>query len=303
MTSAGSNRVAFAVEDSFRTLPDIPTWIQPGLNVQPTDLTWDNGLQRARQPDDPRSDGSREGNAEGTFGITFELTDTNYEELVLANSTNDGLADESSTAPTCAWYVEQKLPNGTDREVFLEGAGVDSWTINYTQGENVTVDLSFTYTQQYDAVDVDAPDAPGDGAIDQPAKDDVVSFHAFDFDFNATNIEKLQSLTVDVASMLNTERGQSRFFQAMNIGSYEKSVTFEAIIDNAERQEAAYGSIGATKGSTSTIAEQTGTVTLGSLGDYNLTRVQPNDYSWSNLVSQENTTDPVTAQFVDITKA
>jgi len=301
VTSAGSNRVAFSVEDSFRTLPGTPTWIQPGHNITANDLTWNNGLQRARQPDDPRSDGSREGNAEGTFGITFELTDRNYEDLVFANSTTDGLADEATTAPTSTWYIEQELPT-TTREVFLEGAGVDSWTINYMQDENVTVDLSLTYTQQYDAADADAPTAPADGAINQPAKDDIVPFHAFDFDFNATNITKLQSLSVDISSMLNLERGQSRFIQGMNIGSYEPSLTFEAIIDNQERQEAAYGSIGATKGSATTIAEQTGTVTLGSLGDYNLTRVQPNDYSWNQLVSQENTTDPVSTQFVDIAK-
>lgn len=302
MTGAGSSRVSFAVEDSYRTLPDVPTWIQPGLDVSVGSATLENQLQRARQPDDPRPAGSREGNLEGALNVSFSLTDTNYHDLVFANGTADGLATSAALAPSATWYLEGELPDGQE-ERFLEGASVTSWSINYTQGEKITVDLTIVYANEYDPADVDAPDVPGDGAIDQPAKDDIIMWHAFDLDFNATTVEKLQSASVDIGSMARPRRDQSRFISDMVVGAYEPTLSFEAILGDTDRRELAYGSSGATKPSVDTIDEQTATVTLGSLGDLSLTGVQPNTYDWQQLVDAEDTTDPVEAQFKGVTFA
>jgi len=293
--------VAWELESSFRELPGTPTWKQPGLNITVSSVSLENALQRNRQPDDPRPDGSREGNLEGAYSISFDLTDRDYEDMTFANSAGDGLAQEASLAPTATWYLEGELPGGSE-ERFLEGAAVTNWTINYNQGEPVSVDLTITYTQEYKAGDADAPAAPSDGGISQPDKSDKVMWHSFDADLNAVNIEKLQSFSIDIANMAQPRRGQSRFIQDFVVGAYEPTLSFEAILAGTNRRELAYGSSGATKGSTDTIDETNVTLTLGSLGDYTATRAQPNSYSWSNLVSEENTTDPVDAQFVDFMK-
>lgn len=293
--------MAFEEEESFRTLPGTPVWVQPGLNIDVTSVSLENALQRNRQPDDPRPDGSREGNLEGAYSISFDLTDRNYEGLVFSTSNDNGLAQEAKLAPTATWYLEGELPGG-DEERFLEGAAVTNWTINYNQGEPVRVDLTITYTQEYKAADADAPAAPGDGSINQPDKSDKVMWHSFDADLDTVNIEKLQSLTVDIANMAQPRRGQSRFIQDFVVGAYEPALSFEAILAGTNRRELAYGSSGATKGSSSTISEVDATLTLGSLGDYTCSRVQPNSYDWQNLVSEENTTDPIDAQFSDFVK-
>jgi len=302
VTGAGSSRVAFAVEDSYRTLPGTPTWIQPGLDVSVGSASLENQLQRARQPDDPRPAGSREGNLEGALNVSFSLTDTNYHELVFANGTGDGLATSAALAPSATWYLEGELPGGSEERI-LEGASVTSWSISYTQGEKVTVDLTIVYAYEYDPADVDAPDVPADGAINQPAKDDIVMFHGFDFDLNATNVSKLQSLSVDISNMARPRRGQSRLIQDMVVGAYEPSLSFEAVLDDTGRRELAYGSSGATKPSVDTITEQSGTITLGTVGTLSLSGIQPNTYEWSQLVESEDTTDPVEAQFKGMTFA
>ena len=303
MTGAGSARVAYSLEsEGYRELPDVPTWTQPGLDVSVGSASLENQLQRARQPDDPRPAGSREGNLEGALSVSFSLTDTNYHELVLANDTGDGLAESAALAPSATWYLEAELP-GNSEERILEGASVTSWTINYTQGEKITVDLTMTYANEYDPADAEAPDVPGDGAIDQPAKDDIVMWHGFDLDFDATNVEKLQSASVDIGGMARPRRDQSRFINDMVVGAYEPTLSFEAILDDSGRREYAYGSAGATKPSADVIDEQTATVTLGTLGDLSLTGVQPNTYDWQQIVDSEDTTDPVEAQFKGLTFA
>ena len=303
MTGAGSSRVAYSLEsEGFRELPDVPTWTQPGHNVSVANASLENALQRSRQPDDPRPDGSREGNLEGAFSISFDLATDDYHELVFANESEDGLADGAALAPTATWYLEGELPDGSEERI-LEGASVESWTINYQQGEAVSVDLTIVYTTEYDPADADAPEPPGDGEISQPAKDDIIMWHAVDFDFADVNVEKLQSLSVSISGMARGRRGQSRLIQDIVVGAYEPSLTFEAILSDDNRRETAYGSVGATTASLDTIDEQAATLTLGALGDFNITRIQPNSYDWSSLVESEDTTDPVDCHFVDFTEA
>lgn len=302
MTGSGSARVAWSLEETYRELADVPTWTQPGLDVSVGSASLENQLQRARQPDDPRPAGSREGNLEGALNVSFSLTDDNYHELTFANDTTDGLATSAALAPSATWYLSAELPGNTEERI-LEGACVTSWSISYTQGEKVTVDLTIVYAYEYDPADADAPDVPADGAINQPAKDDIIMFHGVDFDLNATNVSKLQSLSVDISNMARPRRGQSRLIQDMVVGAYEPSLSFEAVLDDTGRRELAYGSSGATKPSVDTIDDQTATLTLGSLGDYTLSGVQPNTYEWSQLVESEDTTDPVEAQFTDFSEA
>jgi len=301
MTGAGTGTAAYAAEDSFRTLPGTPTWIQPGFDMSIGSASLANALQRSRHQGDPRPAGSREGNLEGALSLSFSLTDDQYHELTFANDAGTGLATEGKLAPTSTWYLEGRLPDGSEARI-LEGAGVESWTINYQQGEDVTVDLTIVYTAEYDPADADAPTPPIEDDITKPTKSDKVMWHDVDFSLDSTTVEKLQSLSVEVGNMARPRRGQSRYIQDMVVGAYEPSLSFEAILAGTNRRETAYGSIGATTPE-DTITEQTATLTLGSLGDYTLSKVQPNSYDWQQLIDSEDTTDPVNAHFTTIEEA
>jgi hypothetical protein len=292
MTGAGSGEVAVAVEDSFRTLPADPPWWQPGMDLEIGNASLENALERSRQPDDPRPAGSKEGNVEGALSVTYSLSDSQFLELVLADG-GTALAPEAMRAPTATVYLAADILTGTE-ERFLEGAAVESWTVNYQQGEDVTVELTIIYANELAPDDPDAPATPQ--SITKPTQSDVVRWHDVDFSLAQTDVEDLQSLTVEVSGMARFRRGQSRIATDAVVGQYEPTLTFEAILAGGTNREYAYGSSGATT-TEDAIAKQDAQLTLGSIATFDITDVQYNSNDWQSLVSSEDTTDPVNAHF------
>lgn len=290
MTGAGSATIAVSPEDSFRTLPGTPTWRQPGLDPEIGTLSIQNQLSRVRNPDDPRPIGSREGNYRGDFSVTFSLTDSNFHDYTLVNG---ALASAGDLAPSSTWYVAVDTPNGLE-ERFLEGVIVENATWNYQQGGKVTVELTCGVGNDMVASDADAPATPG--SIAQPAKSDIVMWHDVDFSLSATAVDKLQSLTIDVANMARFRTGQQRKPLDAVIGAYEPTLNFSAILSDSTNTEYAYGSSAATSVE-DTIAQQTANVTFGTVADYSLGHVQPNSADWQQIISEEDTTDTVDAHF------
>lgn len=158
MTLAGTSEVYYAHEDSFKTLPGTPTWYEPGEDITIDNFTLNRNLSRKRKPDDPRPQGSRAGNREVAFGISFSLTDTNWHDMALADAGN-GLAQSGSLAPTASWYVSSDTLPGTE-EGFIQGGAVESWSLEYNQGEDVTVSLTIIGATWVDAADASAPAVP-----------------------------------------------------------------------------------------------------------------------------------------------
>lgn len=302
--ASGSVRIAYEVEDSFRTLPGTPVWTQPGENLEVGSLQLNNQLTRARQPDDPRPDGSREGNIEGTFDLSFSLTDTGFHDLVFPASDPVGLATEGQLAPTATWFVEKTTPSET-QQAFLEGTRVNNLSMTYTQNEEFQVTLNMAYADVLDASDVDAPSAPS--SINQPSKSEIVNFNGVDLDVDGLNIDELQSMSIDIGGMSRWRRGQQRTPTQAEIGAYEPSLSFEALLDDSDQRELAYGSSGATT-TEEQIDETAATVTLdnpaGNLVTYNITRAQVNTYELANLLGTDSSTaEAVDRQFRDITVA
>jgi hypothetical protein len=302
MTSAGSAEVAFTPEDSFLTPPGSPTWTQPGENVEVSDASLENALSRARQPDDPRPDGSREGNLEGALSVSWALTDTTWHDLVFPATGPVGLAREASNAPTGTWYIAADVLPGTE-ERFLLGAAVESMSVTYTQGEDVTVELTIIYADERDPADGDAPATPA--AINQPSKDDIVRWHGFDLTVDGTTIPELQEVAIECSGMARFRRGQQREPTAAVVGAYEPSLSVTGTLRNSDFREYAYGSAGATDASESTIAERAATVTIdnpaGTLVTYNLSSLKPNSFSWSDLTSADtDITEPTEFHMSDI---
>jgi hypothetical protein len=304
VTGAGSARVAFAVEDSFRTLPGTPTWTQPGENVSVGSASLENALQRARQPDDPRPDGSYAGNVEGAYNVSFEMTDTAFHDLIFPDGT--GLASSAALAPSATWFIESQLPDGTTEQRFLSGAVVESVSISYNQGEAVTVDLTIIYADEPE-VGGTYGDAPADGAIDQPTKDDIATFSGVSLDINGVAVEKLQSASLDISGMARFRRGQSRFAVDAVVGAYEPTLSVEAILSGDQNRTLAYGSSTATE-PLDTIDESSGELSIsnrnGTLVTYTLSGLQPNTFDYADLVSPDaDVTDPTDFQVKDVTSA
>lgn len=280
----------------------MPTWYQPGIDITVSDASLDNALSRARQPDDPRPAESREGNLEGAFSISFTMTDTNFHELVFPESTNTSLATSAQAAPTATWYIEADTLTATpDR--FLQGAAVSDVTWNYTQGEDVTVDLTIIYGDEDDGTNLSEP-----GSISQPSASNCVPFHGMNFDLNATDVAKLQSLTLDIAGMARFRRGPQRSPVDAVVGAYEPSLSWQAILEDQTYQQIAYGSTTANTPVEDVIEKQSATVELsntnGVLTTYNVSGIQPTTYSWESLVAaDEDITDPVEAHVNDIAVA
>jgi hypothetical protein len=293
MTGAGSATVSRAVEDSFMTLPGSPIWRQPGENIQVGTASLERALQRARQPDDPRPDGSREGNQEGALNVTYAMTDTDFHELVFPASGPVGLARSAMLAPTATYYLAAETLPGT-QERFAVGAATESLSMSYTQGEDFTIDETIIYADEYDADDAGAPDVPS--TIEQPSKSDIVRWHGIDFQIDSVSVEELQSLSVDISGMARFRRGQQLEPTAAVVGAYEPSLTVEATLRDGTQRELAYGSAGATT-TQDTIDETPATLTVdnpgGTLATYNLAGLQPTTFDWADLVAADSDiTDP-----------
>ena len=302
MTGAGSAEVAFADEDSFATLPGVPTWYQPGEDIQVTDYTLVRNLQRKRKPDDPRPTGSREGNREVAFSISFSLTDTNWHDMAFANG-GTGLAQSGSLAPTASWYLKSDTLPGTE-ERFIQGGAVESFTVNYNQGEDITVDLMIIGGREYDAGDGSAPSVPG--TINQPSKDDIATFAGASFDLNGSQLStKLQSFNFTVSGAARFRRGQQQEAVDAVVGAYEPSFNVTAILEDSTQRELAYGTSGTTAPQ-DTVDTSSGTITIdnpaGTLTTYSLVDLQPTNYEWADLVSADtDITEPTEYHATDIT--
>lgn len=294
MTGAGSATVAWALEDSYGTLPGTPTWYQPGLDVEVGTASLDNALTRARHPDDPKPATSREGNLEGALSVTFTMTDANFHDLVFAGSS--GLAASASLAPTATWYLESEtLPTTVPRAP--SGAAVESVAWNYQQGEDTTVELTIIYGDENGSLSTPS-------SITQPSASDPVAFHSSDLDINSTTVSKLQSFTLECSGLARFRRGQQRQPIDAVVGAYQPALQVQAILEDGTRRDLAYGGSSATSPQ-DTIDTSTGTVTFdnvnGNVATYSLSGLQPASYDWSDLVSADtDITDPTEFHVQDI---
>lgn len=300
MTGAGSGTVAIAMEDSFLTLPDVPTWFQPGEDHTAGDATLDRQLIEIEESSDARGNGSVEGNRLGTFNLSFTYAGTNWHQLVFGASSPVGL-QTTGIFPTATIYLASEQPDGTVEERFLAGAHVTSATLSYTEGDVVTVDLSFQY---YDEPEVGGTHGSAPGSIDSPDKPQIVTANGFDLTVGGGTVERLQEVTVDLGNLSTQRDQQSQIPDDIVAGNYDTTGSISAILTN-DLTERAYGSATAVE-PLDEVEETTATITCeardGTVTEYNLTRVQPATSGWASALSNdEQTTNPTDIRFVDMT--
>lgn len=303
MPGAGSGQVAFAIEDSFRTLPDIPTWLKPGEAVEVGDATLDRQLSENPQSNDARGDGQIEGNIRGSFSLSFTYAGTNWHDWAFPSTGPYELAP-NGLVPTATIYLGARLPgNNADQDRFLAGAAVESLSVNYTEGEELSVELSGFY---FDEPEVGGThgSAPSDSEISAPGKADIVHGNGFDFSVAGASIDNLQSASISVSGMAAELTQQSEYPSNVEVGNYDKSASVTAILTDNTLRERTYGSDTAVE-PVSTVEETTASFTAesrsGTTDTYNLTRVQPSTTNWQAVTSaDEQTTNPTDLTFVNL---
>lgn len=305
MTGAGAAEVAYAVESGtgstgFGDLPDTPTWKQPGVDIEVANINYDNQMTRSRQPDSPTPVESRPGNIVVSADVSFTVTDTNFHELVFANSSNDGIPDSSYIAPTATWYFKSDLLPGTaDR--FPAGTGVESVSWDYAEGDAQGIRVTLSLISRDGEKDISTP-----SSISQPSAGDAVPHHGFDLDVNGNDVNMLQSTTLSISGLINSREQQAREAADMSNGAIEPSLQFTGIPEDESNTQLAYGSASATA-TEDEIVKVPATVTLtnssGTLATYNLTDAQYNSTDWQNLVSEDNLNESPEAHVADVSVA
>ncbi|OYR53596.1 hypothetical protein DJ73_07240 [Halorubrum sp. Ea1] len=297
MTGAGSATVAYAVEDTYGTLPGTPTWIQPGIDITVSDLSVDQALERSRHPDDPTPAGSREGNWEGAHGISWTLTDANFHDLVFADSGTD-LPNSPMRAPSATWYLATELPDGTTEARTPTGAVVQDASINYQQGDDVTVELTILYGDEPDDVT-----APADGDIQQPSEADAYSWHGASFSVDGLAQPLMQSATLSLSGLARFRRGQDRHPYDAVVDAIEPSFSTDAVFTERDQlalavddvDTNAYEEVGKVPGEFALENGQGDTIT------YTLSDLQPTSYEWSDLVAPDaDLSEPIDYHVSDV---
>lgn len=303
MTGAGSGQVAVAIEDSFRTLPGIPSWFKPGEGMDLTDATLDRQLIDNPQSNDARGDGQVEGNIRGSWSLSFTYAGTNWHPWAFPTSAPVELAP-NGLVPTATIYVGADLPGTqTDQDRFLAGAAVESVSLSYTEGDTLSVELSGFY---FDEPEVGGThgSAPTDAEIQSPSKTDIVTGAGVDVQVAGASIDNLQTATVSVSGMASERSQQSQYPTDVVVGNLDQSLSITAILSDNTLRERTYGSDTAVE-PVSQVGETTATMTAtardGTVDTYNLSRVQPQTTSWeSALSSEEQTANPTELTFVNM---
>ena len=293
MTGAGSATVAFTVESAFNAGPDAtdPVWYQPGTDITVGDLSVENALQRVRNPDDATPMGSREGNFEGAASVQFTLTDDNWHALIPGLASGAALSDAGVKAPSSAWYFGVDIGSGSEART-PTGAVVIDASVNYQEGQNVTVELTIIYADESDHL-------PGE--IVQPSVDQVYTHHGTDLIVDTVGQSMLQSATLSMSNLARFRPQQDRHPYDAVVGAIEPSFQSAAIFDGPDQLELAYG--GTTPSDTVDTAD--GTLTfengLAETIEYSLTDLQPTSYSWDALVDPDtDLTEPITYHVADV---
>ena len=283
MPGAGSATAAFTTEPEFGAGPGAdPTWTQPGIDVNLTDLSVQQALERSRHPDSPLPQGSRPRDFEGGIGIEFTLTDANWHDLVFADG-GTALPGEGVTAPSSAWYFATTLPDGTTEPRTPTGTIFTDAEVVYERASDIRVSLTGIYGFEPDDLT-----APADGAIQQPSSEDAFSYHGASFSVDGLNQPLMQSATISIAGLARFRRGQGRHPYNAVTGAIEPSLSLQSTFTERDQLELARAD-----GTPVETIDKTDAVfafenAAGETIEYTISDVQPTTYSWQDLVAADS---------------
>jgi hypothetical protein len=301
MSGAGSAEIGYRLESGFGSA-GTGDWFQPGTDVTLTNFTIDNEATRNRQPDDTTPSRSRVGNFVGQMGVSWTLTDDNWHDLVPFSGSPGSLSGPVRIPPTAEWYLSATAIDNTGAATFSQAltvgrAAVTEATVNYQEGEDITVDTTIAFGDLTD-------NTPS--SITQPADSDVFTHHGTSLTVDSTAQASLQTATLTMSNLARRVEQQDRKPFSMVTGAMTPEFSTDATFTETDQLEMAISDTS----STTSIADQIDGAASGSLeftngaGDtisYTLSRLQPTTYQWSDLINPDgDLTEPIDYHIADV---
>ena len=277
MPGAGSATVAFAMEPEYLGEPSDPTYYQPGKNIEVTELSLQNALQRIYDPSSPEPLESLVGNLEGAVSVTFTLTNDNWHQAVFNDADS---AFESGRMPSSRWYFGVDYLDGTTERV-AKGAVVTEATISYQQGEPVTVSLTLIYGDEAEEESITP------SAIEKAGEGAVHNFSGTDLDVDDVGQTKLQSADLSITTNARFHRGTQRQPLDATIGGVETTLSTDAIYSGPTQMEIAYGGATPADALDAVDASLSFENALSEEIGYTLGGLKPDTYGWADLVEPD----------------
>lgn len=297
MPGAGSGKLIIGHEQDFMgSLVDgdsdgNPDLYGAGRNDTITELDLENQLENLSRGDTAWDVESVKTNFEGAIGIEAEVSVDVHSDGIEPIVFNDGgTGITPGLASSARIFTGVQYPTGTcDRE--LLGCIPLEYSITYEQGSMVSYSLTLAYADEEPGGNVDLSTATraSDGS--------TVPHHGFQLDIDGTTLEDEQSVTLTLSDIARLQYGSSPTANRGVIASPSATLDVEATFTEPSRLELARGA--ANGAAADTLNSVPGTITLTSLGGttvstYNLSKLKPDSYSWSEVLSSENTTDSTT---------
>jgi len=281
MTGAGSSSVAWAAEQSYLGgVADNPTYRMPGsnLSVDTSELT--RNLLEIYAPGDIEAQEFLAQQLEGQLDLSWILSSDQFHRL-LFNDGNTGFTN--GLANSAEWYLGVDYIGGTT-ERQIQGWAPATASVEYSGSTEV---VRVTVTGAYGNEKKNTSITPG--TVNEAS--DEVPGHGATLAIDGTDVgEKLQSATLSIENISRLQRGTSQKPIEAIAGNVSTTVDMSSIYDGPERYERALGSPGATEVE-ETVGEVPATLTFDVAGSevasYDIDRVAPNTYNWTDLVNND----------------
>lgn len=295
MSGSGSSTVAFGKEASFNDDPSaITEYYLPGRNLTVEEIELQRALERLSDPDTVEAIESIAGRIEGALSANWAVAGDIHADVRDIVFNDGGTGFTHGQAATSAWFIGLDHLSGTVERV-ATGVVPTEYSLSYSDEDNtITASLTAIYAGERKNATISPTNITG------PAEGSTVPFHGFSLDVDGAAVSKLQSATLSVSNIAQFITGPESTPVDAVIAEPTTDLQFTGVIDGPDAIDLAYGGGGQSVTEVQDgVGAVPGTVTLseagGTVAAYDLPRVEPDTYSWADLVSANPTTEAVNA--------
>ncbi|MEE6210854.1 hypothetical protein U3A55_11915 [Salarchaeum sp. III] len=301
MTGAGSaTTLAFGKEQEFLgSLVDedsdgTPGYWAFGRNATLTELDLDRQLARLRDATSAEAVESIAGKIDGGVAVEAAVaaeTHSHVHDIIFPGGT--GFSPGRPPFSRVFTGVNH-LDGSVDRE--LRGCIPLEYSVSFDEDtETVTYSLILGY-----ATEPDTPTSIDQADVTTPSTGSTAAFHGFTLTLDGADVTKLSTCELTISNIARYHYGASAEPVDATIAAPEAELSATATFTSGskDRLDLTYGGASATS-----IQDRMDSVSgsidaqgpSGSIAAYTLPRVKLNDQSWENVISEEDTTDSITA--------
>lgn len=291
----GAAQLAYVHEPGYMEGPTDTTYKRFGLEPTMEDISFENALSRMGLPTDPQTVKTVAQLFEGAVSVSFVPTGEPWyhTELFGVSPEAGGEAEAPYSytwTPKLGRHNSGRLYAGVDyldgtAERELMGVCWGQLQTQFSIGEDVRQTLTGFYGNETPNASLTPSSLP------EPAGDPLV-FHGATVTVDASTLAKIQSATLDISTGARPQRGLSRFPVDAVSGRTETTLSPSKIITDTAQRDLAYG--GSTGPTDDVAGAPTGQLKFATPGAnslaYDLVRLTPQSYSWSELLNREEDT-------------